>query len=157
MYRIGRGNLERLEEKRRRGVPQTPATEPRNGAKNLSGGGAETLIRLVFGENLSVSEALRQVQAGAEPSMGRTRADRILRDERQRIADRATVPEAAARILRLLSLELAALERDTGPRDLDRLHKLAQTLGTVERLRPETGQTEETGLLSLNDQDQTQD
>jgi hypothetical protein len=105
-----------------------------------------------MGENLTVSEALRQVQAGAEPGMSRTRADRILRDERQRVADRATVPEAAARILRLLSLELAALERDTGPRDLDRLHKLAQTLTSIERLRPETGKAEEASLLSLKEE-----
>lgn len=133
-------------------MPATPATEPRNGTENISDAGAETLIRHVFGDNLSVSEALRRVHAGAEPTMSRTRAERILRDERRRVADRATVPEAAARILSLVSRELAALERETGPRDLDRLHKLAQTLGTVERLRPETGKTEEKGLLSLGEE-----
>jgi hypothetical protein len=157
MYRIARGNLERLEAERRRRVAANPATEPRNGTKNISAEASFRLVDLVIGRGLSVSEALRQVAAGTdggEPeTIGRTQADRVLRDERDRIHARAEIPAVAARILSLLSSELAVIERDTGPKDLERVHRIAQTLGTVERLRPKTGDHQETGLLSLKEQD----
>jgi hypothetical protein len=159
MYRIARGNLERLEPERRVEVAANPATEPRNGTKNISPETTSRLVDLAIGQGLSVSEALRQMAAGTdggEPeTVGRTQADRILRDERQRTAARADVSQVAARILALLSAELGTIERATGPKDLDRVHRIAQTLGTVERLRPETGKAEEASLLSLKE-DETQ-
>jgi hypothetical protein len=154
MYRVARGILERLEEIRPDPHRGNPGTEPRNRTENIFRrwrGNAHPARdgREPHGLRSPPAGASRS-RAGHEPN----RADRILRDERQRVADRATVPEAAARIL-ALSLELAALERETGPRDLDRLHKLAQTLTSIERLRPETGKAEEASLLSLKE-DETQ-
>jgi hypothetical protein len=138
-------------------MPAIPGTEPRNTAKILSEETTNRLVSLVLGQQLGVSEALRRMASGSDggppEQVGRTAADRILRDERRRIAEGASVGDAAARILRLLSLELSALEREPGPRDLDRLHKLAQTLSSVERLRPKTGETREHGLLSLQEED----
>ena len=137
-----------------------PATEPRNGTKNLPPEVTYRLVSLVIGQGLSVSEALRQLAAGADggtpETVGRTQADRILRDERERTAARADVPQVAARILALLSAELGTIERATGPKDLDRVHRIAQTLGTVERLRPETGKADETGLLALQEDETPQ-
>jgi hypothetical protein len=66
MYRIARGNLERLEAERRRRVAANPATEPRNGTKNIS---AEASFRLVeFGPG--------SIANGAKPG-ARTRCAQI--------------------------------------------------------------------------------
>lgn len=137
-----------------------PATEPRNGTKSSSDLAANRLVSLVLGQGLGVSEALRQLAAGTDggppETIGRTAADRILRDERRRVADRATVSEAAARVLSLVSRELAALEAQTGPKDLDRLHKVGQILATVDRLRPKQTDEKEAGLLQLAEEDETE-
>jgi hypothetical protein len=114
------------------------------------------LTTLVIGQGQSIDAARRLMAAGTDGpavTVSRNGADRAIRTARQAIESGADIPAVAARILRLLSLELSALERDTGPRDLDRLHKLAQTLSSVERLRPKTGETREHGLLSLQEED----
>jgi hypothetical protein len=159
MYRPTPQILERLEGNGTAREAPIPGTEPRNGANISSPEATYRLVSLVIGQGLSVSEALRQLAAGAdggEPeTIGRTQADRILREERERTAARADVSQVAARILALLSAELGTIERATGPKDLDRVHRIAQTLGTVERLRPETGKAEEASLLSLREEDPT--
>jgi hypothetical protein len=57
---------------------------------------------------------------------------RILRDARGRIGPTPDVETVAGRVLRLLSLELERLEAQNGPKDLERLHKIGQTLATVD-------------------------
>jgi hypothetical protein len=115
---------------------------------------ADRLVALVLGHGESIESARRTMAAGSDGhppvTVSRNAADRVIRDAREALQSSADVPAVAARILRLLSLELAALEREPGPKDLDRLHRVAQTLGTIERLRPkDAGRAEETGLLSL--------
>ena len=115
----------------------------------------DRLIALVIGAGLTIDAARRTMATGSDGSepvkVSRNGADRVIRDARLRTGaddDPATV---AARLLRLLSLELAAIEAQTGPKDLDRLQKLASTLGTIERLRPKP-RTEPESLLSLQDE-----
>lgn len=117
----------------------------------------DRLTRLVIGAGLTIDAARRALATGsdgAEPvTVSRNGADRIIRDARRRASDLQTVSDAAARVLSLVSRELQALEGATGPRDLDRLHKVAQILGTVERLRPKQNETKETGLMALAEED----
>ena len=114
------------------------------------------LVSLVIGQNIGVSESLRRLAAGTdggEPTrISRTQADRILRDARRDTHDRADTRTVAARMLRLVSSELAVVEAEQGPKDLERLAKLAGILGTIERLRPKADPQGEVGLLSLRDQ-----
>jgi hypothetical protein len=136
-----------------------PVPEPRNGTKIFSPDVAGRLVQMVIGQGRTVSDAHRQIRSGgdggAPTQISRTAVDRILRDARKRVTDTADVPAAAARVLRLASQELSALEAKQGPKDLDRLHKVAQILGTVERLRPRSKTEEATGLLSLQEQADT--
>jgi hypothetical protein len=132
---------------------------PRKGSdvpKKLSEEVASRLVTLVIGQDLKVSEARAQMASGSdggEPiSLSRSAADRILRDARGRIGASADVETVAGRVLALLSLELERIEAQTGPRDLDRLHRIGQTLATVDRLKPKGKATEETGLLSLREE-----
>jgi hypothetical protein len=113
----------------------------------------------VLGEGQNTADALRQISAGIDgipaETISRWRADRVIRTARLRAQDTADIPDAAARVLKLASRELAALESSEGPRDLDRLHKLAQILGTIQRLQPSSGKQERT-LLDLSSTDQTE-
>lgn len=116
---------------------------------------------MVLGEAQTISSALAQIQAGADgipaETITRWRADRVIRYARNQADDHADVPQAAARVLKLASRELAALESSEGPKDLDRLHKLAQILGTVQRLQPSSNKQERTLLdLSAGSETETQ-
>jgi hypothetical protein len=117
---------------------------------------ADRLTALVLGQDLTVAAAIRELAAGtdggAPVTVSRNGADRVVRDARAAVSSGADIPTAAARVLKLASRELAALEAEPGPKDLDRLHKIAQILGTIERLRPKRDETQEAGLLSLQEQ-----
>lgn len=112
------------------------------------------LVSLVTTEGLSLSEALRRMEAGtdgAEPiRLTRKVADRLLADVRRDAHTGADVPTVASRMLALASQELDALERQR-PTDLDRLHKLASTVAVIDRMRPKPTEDSD-GLLALQDQ-----
>jgi hypothetical protein len=118
---------------------------------------AYRLVSLVIGQDLKASEARQRMASGAdggEPvSLSRSATDRILRDARGRIGPTPDVETVAGRVLRLLSLELERLEAQNGPKDLERLHRIGQTLATVDRLKPKSPQgTETPSLLELQEQ-----
>jgi hypothetical protein len=115
---------------------------------------AHRLVSLVIGQDLRVSEARSRMASGsdggAQISLSRSAADRILRDARGRMGETPDVETVAGRVLVLLSLELERIEAQTGPRDLERLHRIGQTLATVDRLKPKAPQNaERPSLLEL--------
>lgn len=117
---------------------------------------ADRLTVLVLGSELPVAAAIRALADGSDGGppvqVSRNGADRVIRDARAAADARADVPTIAARMLGIVSRELASLEASDGPKDLDRLAKLASTLATLERLQPKAAPQSEVGLLSLREQ-----
>lgn len=123
-----------------------PSAEP---SENISEGGAETLIRLVLDAGLTIAQAHRTVVAEQGWRGSYKQAARRVAHARAARADAEQAGDVAGRILRLLSSELAAIERKQGPKDLERVQRIAQTLGQIERLSPKGKKKEEPSLLSL--------
>lgn len=113
-----------------------PEPEPDTGAENISEGGALQLVSLVLDEHLSIREAWRLALEAGTFSGGYSTAQRVVAAARAERAGREDTSSIAGRMLALLSAELSALEHSKGPKDLDRLERLARTLGQIERLSP---------------------
>lgn len=136
-------------------MPAIDAVEPRIDSEISSPETTNRLVSLVLGDGLKVSEAHRVVRDGKDGGV----PVRLTYGQAATIVRRAKVEaragdrsgDVAGRILRLLSVELAALEAQTGPKDLDRLQRIAQTLATVDRLSPQRKRKrqDQTPLLDL--------
>lgn len=127
-------------------MPAIHAVEP----NNSSGDGAEFLVIGVLERGLSIREAWRQATAAGVFSGSYDAAQKLVREARAREAEGETAQTVAGRMLAVLSAELSALERSKAPKDLERLERLARTLGTIARLSPQKRKSEaQTGLASL--------
>lgn len=97
----------------------------------------ETLVRLVLADGMTVPEARRETARRGMPVPAENTARGWVRAARREAAGSDDVRTIAGRMLRLVSAELADLERQKGGTDLDRLQRLATTLGAVSRLSPQ--------------------
>jgi hypothetical protein len=93
----------------------------------------------VLDGGLSIRAAHRLASERHGYSGGYSSAQRAVARGRAERASAADVGSVAARMLALVSAELSTLERSKGPKDLERLAKLAQTLSQIDRLSPRRG------------------